>query len=505
MYLQNIQSEIKDFKKSDYTVVVSDLHLCEEEPVNAKFPLWKKYKTKQFFFDDQFNDFLHMAHKKADGHPVELVLNGDIFDFDSVTSIPKHASYRISWLEKARGLNPESSKSLYKIEKILNDHKEWIQALRWFICQNHKAIFITGNHDLELHYSEVQEAICSQLDLPSELQGNLRFTEWFYISNEDTLIEHGNQYDPYCVAIDPIHPFVRRFNKVEVKIPFGNLATRYMVNGMGFFNPHVDTNFIMTAGEYARFFFRYVVLAQPLLMWTWFWSATITLWVAFINRLAPPIRDPLSVEDRVEYIAKKSNATPRMVRELLQLFVAPASSKPFLLLKELWLDRAFLILIIIAVSIQFFLFLKSAYAISLFWLLVPLIVFLPFFIFYSNIMGNILGSNIMDYKEPREDILSVQRSITNVNRIVYGHTHTVRHEMIGPVEHLNSGTWSPAFEDVECKKPIDQKTYVWIQPGEKTSHRVASLLRFEDGHGHDVFPKALVGESQPLTKKKIPQ
>ena len=492
MGLRHGKGEVKDFKEADYTVVVSDLHLCEEEPLNVRFPLWKKYKTRQFFFDDQFNDFLHMIHEKSCGQPIELVLNGDIFDFDSVTGLPEAPAYRVSWLERRRGLNPQEAKSLYKIERILDHHPQWVSVLKWFVTKGHKVVFIIGNHDLELHYSEVQKAIISRLELTEDLQGCVRFNEWFYISNGDTLIEHGNQYDPYCVIPDPIHPLVQRFNKVEIRIPFGNLATRYMINGMGFFNPHADTNFIMTAKEYIRIFFRYIVAAQPFLMWTWFWSSIVTLWVSFVNRLASPMRDPLSIEDRVEAIAQKSNATPRMVRELLQLFVPPAASRPLLILRELWLDRAFLILLFFAVSFQVFLFIKSVYDISLFWTFIPLILFLPFFIFYSQSVS----SHIAKYKEPNERILSMQSSITKVSRIIYGHTHQARHEMIGPIEHLNCGTWSPAFEDVECEQPIHQKTYVWIQPGRELNQRVAQLLQFEEEGEQEVFP--LVGHrSQP--------
>ena len=73
-----------DFRSSRHTAIVSDLHLCEAEPVNPKFPLWKKFKTRQFFYDDVFANFLTHVQEKAKGEPVELVLNGDIFDFDSV-------------------------------------------------------------------------------------------------------------------------------------------------------------------------------------------------------------------------------------------------------------------------------------------------------------------------------------------------------------------------------------------------------------------------------------
>ncbi len=77
-------------------------------------------------------------------------------------------------------------------------------------------------------------------------------------------------------------------------------------------------------------------------------------------------------------------------------------------------------------------------------------------------------------------------AITRVQRIVYGHTHHARHEVIGAVEHLNSGCWSPAFLDVECTKPIDQKTFVWISPTDQGA-RQAELLRFIDGKSIPVY------------------
>lgn len=465
------------FKKARYTAIVSDMHLCEAQPINPKFPLWKKYKTREFFFDEVFKDFLAHLEARAKGGEIELILNGDIFDFDSVTQLPEHPYFRMSWLEKLRGLYPQEEKSKFKIETILEAHDGWVKALRDFIFKGHRAIFIIGNHDLELHYPEVQAAIIEALDLPPDLQEKVRFCEWFYISNQDTLIEHGNQYDPYCMCEDPIHPYIQRYNHREVKLPFGNLACRYMLNGMGFFNPHVDTNYIMTMGAYIKFFFKYIIRAQPLLVWTWFWGALVTLVQSFSDRLADKIREPLRIEDKINRIAEKSNADPRMVRELKELFVAPAASNPFLLARELWLDRAFLILMTFYVLALIFLFIRQVYEISFFWMFIPLFLMLPFFLFYSQSITSLVSS----YKEPREDILTLASLIAKVGRIVYGHTHQTRHEVIGTVEHLNSGCWSPAFLDIECTQPIDQKTFVWIYPDSEAVQRKAELLKFENG------------------------
>jgi UDP-2,3-diacylglucosamine pyrophosphatase LpxH len=488
-----MSTEVKvlpDFSKADFTAVVSDLHLSDEQIENKKFPLWKKYKTRQFFFDREFSEFLVKLEGMSGGGLIELVLNGDIFDFDSVMALPDEPPYYVNWLETHRGLHPQEEKSEFKIKFILATHAEWIRGLRAFIMKGHRAIFTIGNHDLELHYPAVQAAILEALELPPNLRQNVRFNEWFYISNRDTLIEHGNQYDPYCMTQDPVRPFFVRFNRIEVRLPFGNLTTRYLINGMGFFNPHLDTNFIMSPREYVQFFLKYMLRAQPGLIITWFWGSVVTLVQSFFDRLRPAISSPLGIEDRVEWIAKKSNATPRMVRQLKELFVAPAASYPAIILRELWLDRALMILMAIALLYFIFLQVDTLFHISIFWAFIPFFLFVPFFLFYARSVT----SEVHNFKEPQERAMALAGLIANVGRIIYGHTHIVRHEMIGPIEHLNSGTWSPAFADVECEKPVGQKTFVWIYPGEN-GQREARVYLILKGEIHEVFGGAGGGKT----------
>ena len=248
------------------------------------------------------------------------------------------------------------------------------------------------------------------------------------------------------------------------------------MNGMGFFNPHVDSNYIMTMRKYVMNFLRYMLKAQPLLILDWFGGALITLGHSFIYRLAEPIRNPLRIEDHVNEIAYKANADPRMVRELKELFIPPAASNPFLLMRELWLDRAFIILIVFYLIFQLMSLIKSLINVSFYWAFIPLFMFFPFFLFYSKSITSLVSG----YKEPDDRILAMASAITKVKRIVFGHTHIVRHEMIGSVEHLNPGCWSPAFLDIECTKPLDQKSFVWISPSPEGG-RHSEVFRFVDG------------------------
>ncbi len=458
------------------TVIVSDLHLCEAEPVNPKRPYWKKYKTAQFFFDDEFESLLLHIQKVHKNQQLELILNGDIFDFDSVMSLPENPSFRVNWLEKCRGLFPEEDKSEFKIKKILEVHPKFVSALSLFIKQGHEVVFIIGNHDVELHFHKVQKALEDALQLEDNEIDRFRVCEFFYISESDTLVEHGNQYDPFCMVESPVRPFIIKNERQQVRIPFGDLATRYLINGMGYFNPHSESNFIMSAYEYATFFLKYMLKTQPLIVFTWLWSSIIILYNSVADKLAPPVNDPLTYETKIEEIAYKANAKPRMVREMLQLAVSPATSSPLLIAKELWLDRAFLFLIGFLILVQIFFIIGQLYNISFYWVLFVYMLFLPFFVFYSRT----ITSDIQKYKEPREKTLTLSSLITGVKRVVYGHTHHALHEIIGPVEHLNSGTWSPNFKDVECKIQNTKRNYILIQPNDSLDGRNASLEVWEE-------------------------
>jgi len=165
-----------------------------------------------------------------------------------------------------------------------------------------------------------------------------------------------------------------------------------------------------------------------------------------------------------------------------ELFVAPAASYPSIIMKELWLDRAAMVMAALLVFYLLFLQIDRLFDISVWWVFGGIVLLIPFFIFYSRSVT----SEVHEFKEPRERILSLAGLITKVSRIVYGHTHIVRHEIIGAIEHLNSGTWSPAFLDIECKKPVGQKTFILIEPGPE-GVREARVQQIRDGQVSEVF------------------
>src|SRR4051812_44103314 len=114
--------ETVSFENAAHTVILSDIHLTTAEPVHPRDPLWRRFKQKIFFIDDAFEVFLTKIEEKAAGEKVELILAGDIFDFDGVTQMPEKQRFTVSWLEIKRGLNTEERKSRFKMRMIIKDH-----------------------------------------------------------------------------------------------------------------------------------------------------------------------------------------------------------------------------------------------------------------------------------------------------------------------------------------------------------------------------------------------
>ena len=79
------------------SIVISDLHLSDADTGRTDKPFWKAYKRKEHFFDDDLVRMIRHVEAEAQGG-VELILNGDVFDFDNVVAIPPNPPSKVSWL-----------------------------------------------------------------------------------------------------------------------------------------------------------------------------------------------------------------------------------------------------------------------------------------------------------------------------------------------------------------------------------------------------------------------
>jgi hypothetical protein len=103
---------------------------------------------------------------------------------------------------------------------------------------------------------------------------------------------------------------------------------------------------------------------------------------------------------------------------------------------------------------------------------------MPVFIFYANNVSS-------DLKLLEKVIIKnipIAAKIAGVKRIIQGHTHHYKHYWIEGIEYLNTGTWSPAYRDVECTQPYGKKCFAWIKPSShsENSVRISELYEWSD-------------------------
>jgi UDP-2,3-diacylglucosamine pyrophosphatase LpxH len=442
------------------TLILSDIHVTTAEPRDPRRPLWKRYKQADFFVDADLARMLAEARATTSG-PLELILNGDIFDFDAVTQLPgADEGFAVNWLERLRGLHAAEPKSAWKLRRILDEHPLFVDALRDWLAAGHELVFVVGNHDLELLWPAAQAVLRERLG-GAEAGARLRICDWFTLSGGDTLVEHGHQYDAYCAALDPIQPEIRLGpGRRRLRLPFASYAARMMINGMGVFNPYATSGFIMPFQGYVLFFWQHVLPVQPLLPWTWLWSSAAAFWLSVRDGLAPGVKDPVAYDEIVDEVAHRARATPRMVRALHQLRVHPAFFTPWKILQELWLDRLLLLVLLLYGTFQALAVLNVTLSVSMGWWLLVVGVLLPPFLFYARGVRPDVH-NLDRALRRRVDLIT---TVTGVSRVVLGHTHAVRHDRIGDVEVLNPGTWSPAFSDMACTAREDLRAVVWLRP-----------------------------------------
>ncbi|HEV2661462.1 MAG TPA: hypothetical protein VGU68_12720 [Ktedonobacteraceae bacterium] len=159
-------------------IVVSDLHLADGSPILDCFA-----DSQQMAFEGLLATF------GGEQGPVELIINGDCFDF--LVTRPYAFDGTV-----------DQSTALVKIEKIIAAHSPFFTALRSFIEHPGCTVtFTTGNHDLELCFARVRTRVCAAIT-GQESDPRVYFCPTrFYRPLPDVYIEHGNHYDFWNHAI----------------------------------------------------------------------------------------------------------------------------------------------------------------------------------------------------------------------------------------------------------------------------------------------------------------
>ncbi|MFQ5401532.1 MAG: hypothetical protein ACE5E7_18280 [Anaerolineae bacterium] len=264
---------------------VSDFHLSEgRDPATGRYS-----RNEDFFHDEAFARFLayHVNlswRYDAAVHfrkPWKLIINGDLFDFLQVASLPQEGqelmavcgrrSYQeLSANERQYGLGTGAGETVWKLKRIAAGHPLFFQALAWFLAHDqYELVVLKGNHDIEISWWDVQQCFIQTLvaayDGWYQTADNLALAECPLVYHEGLpprltevavraavhfpvasygekglfYVEHGSQYDP-ANAFEDFEDPVLPDNPDLIELPSGSLFVRYLFNAVEDVHPFAD-------------------------------------------------------------------------------------------------------------------------------------------------------------------------------------------------------------------------------------------------------------------------
>jgi UDP-2,3-diacylglucosamine pyrophosphatase LpxH len=432
-----------------HTIAISDIHLCEVERTDG---LWMRYRQARYSPDPDLAAMLDtVRHKVPAGDQICLVLNGDIFDFDAPRVVEGESVFH--------DLPRTAENAVPAIRAMLDDHEVFVAALGRMLVSGHEVVFVSGNHDVCLTLPEVRAELADRIVTAAldagatasreALLARVVFRAWFHITPDGILLEHGHQYDGYCAHRYPMIPFGPD-EKKEIHPTMGSLTTRNLVSRMGFFNPHVDDSYMLTALGYLVHWARYYLFSRHSLAFAYAHGAARTL-LQLVRRRFPGSRG----RRRANILAasRETGAPLRRVARHARLFHPPAEDKLQTVIREFWVDRVGFLGLTVVLGLVFLLAARG-----------------PFVLGAAIAPALFLGYELSVPKPPLDAVWQrVQKAARRVARahkaraVVLGHTHKPAEVWDGGVFYGNTGSWSAAYKDLECTQPLsDARPVVWL-------------------------------------------
>jgi UDP-2,3-diacylglucosamine pyrophosphatase LpxH len=237
-------------------LVASDFHIGRGwDPVTKTC-----VATENFFADETFAAWIdHYAERAAE---TLLILNGDIFDVLRIVDVPRDEADAERWSrrlaqlrverdpdtraaavtkwERKYGLQTDDYKTVWKLMVAAEGHPTFLDALARWVGSEGRLLFITGNHDVEMHWPLVRAAIRFELaarGVPADQVADRVTFEDSHIVLDNLYVEHGHQYEEMTRVDGPptLPPDNTRMN-----LPLGSLVNRYFINTVEALDPFID-------------------------------------------------------------------------------------------------------------------------------------------------------------------------------------------------------------------------------------------------------------------------
>ncbi|MCC6811618.1 MAG: metallophosphoesterase [Deltaproteobacteria bacterium] len=428
-------------------VVVSDIHLGEDL-IQKGPPSLQHYINR---LNEQFVAFVDWLRERPKSGPIDLVINGDMFDFVKISLRPDPREAYMRWqqglsaTEKRHGLDNSPERVEWKLERILESHRPAFISLAELVGDGNRLHIVAGNHDREFYYPEIVTHLRRALsDLyfsrhrvqdtaaaRAAFSARLDFSMWFHVTQGGVYIEHGHQYDPYCSFEYLLAPR-KRPEEMKVALPLTHKAIPYFADLMGDMSTHnLDTRGL---GYYFRMLFRMGPKRVGVLLWAYVRAvASILREAGGKGREARRALESEHLTERSEVATKYALSEPQ-IHALDALHATPAEFSLMKMIQCFYVDRfALAFVVLVGLALQTWLLDDRLWRFSAFAVTIVA----------AALVSEWLGTKRrFDTRQfLREGAAGVARTLRS-RVVIFGHSH--KPEVValdGGAHYINIGSW----------------------------------------------------------------
>lgn len=490
-------------KQACNLLIVSDLHLSEGWDLETG----RTSRLEDFFRDGAFARFLNYHERvknqpRFGGLPWLLVLNGDIFDFLQVVSLPeegmplrtvKGVSHwaELTANEREYGLGTTARESEWKLKQIAKGHQRFFATLGRFVAQGNRVAVVRGNHDVELHWEQVRERFVIEakrayvrqrlregVGPPLTLavcRERMRFYPWFFYEPERVYIEHGGQYEAANHFRDFLNPVLPE-DPERIELPWGSLFVRYLFNKIEDIHPFADN--VKPLTRYLGWAFRKNPIKALEVLLGRGWVFQQALWKAGRKATFSAMRTgdqeasvhqatslPLELQEEIKGLARRrtedgwrSGVGP-LLEGMISLvtlliigaFAIMAAATLFLDQRPWWTTVTYLAMAILATFLR------------------------------HELRRSLAHLSSEDYlTEIARELEQILGRAQGASVIVLGHGHRPVIERLEDAWYVNTGTWIPMYEK---EGPVEGREVLTFLRLSREHEGIPELLEWDDAGG----------------------
>jgi hypothetical protein len=406
-------------------LVISDLHLGSA----LRAPFDFAARRRLVGLDRAIERFVeHHRLNPPEGARWTLVFNGDTFDFMHIDLRPE-VDPSLSEDERTYGMEYTSARAQWKLAVIARAHHRTFKALAKFVAAGHELVFVVGNHDADLGFRPVRQALRDHIaaEVPHALRRavgrRVTVSRWFYWAPRLAYVEHGHRFDPYTTFDDPLVP--RAFEHASrLAHSFVHLSSRFFANRIRTLPLH-DLD-LWSMGDFWRWARRkgnlpLSVLAREYIALGWR-CAQIARDTQRRLRERMAIRQRLR-RRRMQMFARLTRIPRDSLERLESLAVAPISNQVWGVMQALYMGHVGVGLLAVLAALASELFVEGLWP----RVLAPL----------GVLLGMAVVLRVLTALRPTSDSHSrLARAARRVFRftaapvVVFGHTHRAVHETL---------------------------------------------------------------------------